>query len=394
MILTRKLNIKMFSLAKCKIVSLSLSTALLSIYLTLPAIQNMTERSKENKFIYRLLDIKTGTGKMWLLILPPVYAFWLVAIGKKLLNNQNKSDRLYTIFSTISAVLFTSAFVIPPSLLELIIPNLDLANDQILIIIIPIYFLWFGTIGFLSSLTVNYERLSKPEKHYRLIDKFDYVKRFLTLFYWPFSIWTYQNKVNEYNNGVKRTETNSEIDKEMQDIIDKSFEEFNNRIIYEQLTSEIIEKTPDDQLLQTVFDNVETNFKDGESYTIDKIEKLSSGKQAVFAIWMLQAEVNNGGFNQFYYNSSGQFAIMAKEGLDLIGANKYADLVDNANNTYLKIKDELDSKDDGSIESFSESYEDNPLNEYDNGFYELEKVENLDTIQIKFIRENVEEFIK
>ena len=85
---------------------------------------------------------------------------------------------------------------------------------------------------------------------------------------------------------------------------------------------------------------------------------------------------------------------MVKEGLELIGANKYADLVNNANNTYLKIKEDLDSKDDGSIESFSESYEDNPLNEFDGRFYELEEVESLDSIQIKFICENQADFIK
>ena len=58
-----------------------------------------------------------------------------------------------------------------------------------------------------------------------------------------------------------------------------------------------------------------------------------------------------------------------------------------ANQTYLTIKDELEEKDDGSIESFSESYVDNPLNELDDKFYELEELESLDSIQIAFIRE-------
>jgi len=49
-------------------------------------------------------------------------------------------------------------------------------------------------------------------------------------------------------------------------------------------------------LLQTIFDNIETNFEEGEQYTLDKISKLTQGQQAIFSIWMLQAEVNNGGF--------------------------------------------------------------------------------------------------
>ena len=109
---------------------------------------------------------------------------------------------------------------------------------------------------------------------------------------------------------------------------------------------------------------------------------------------MLQAEVNNGGFNQFYYNSSGQFSEMAKDGLEYIGAEKFFELVEKANKTYSNIKDALESKDDGTIESFSESYENNPLNDFDDKFYELEESENLDSLQIVFIRENKEEFIK
>jgi len=192
----------------------------------------------------------------------------------------------------------------------------------------------------------------------------------------------------------KKTDSKSETDQEMQDLIDKSFEEFNNRKIYETLTTEIIDETEDDKLLQTIFDSIGTNFEEEEQYTFNKISKLTKGQQAIFSIWMLQAEVNNGGFNQFYYNSSGQFSKMAKDGLELIGAKKNADLLEKVNKTYLDIKEELDDKDNGTIESFSKSYDDNPLNDFDNQFYELEESENLDSIQIAYIRKNNVEFIK
>lgn len=192
----------------------------------------------------------------------------------------------------------------------------------------------------------------------------------------------------------KKLDSKSEIDQEMQDLIDKSFEEFNNRKIHETLTAGIIDSTKDGKLLQTIFGNIETNFEEGEQYTLDKISKLTKGQQAIFSIWMLQTEVNNGGFNQFYYNSSGQFWRMAKDGLDLIGAEKIAELVKKANKTYSEIKDELESKDDGTIESFSESYEGNFLNNLDDKFYELEESENLDSLQIVFIRKNKVQFVK
>lgn len=42
---------------------------------------------------------------------------------------------------------------------------------------------------------------------------------------------------------------------------------------------------------------------------------------------MVEGEVNNGGFNQFYFNSSGQLPTWAFE---IIGANKFAELVQKA----------------------------------------------------------------
>lgn len=194
-------------------------------------------------------------------------------------------------------------------------------------------------------------------------------------------------------NSKNNKKDDSALDKETQDLIDKSFEEFNNRPIYDKLTDEIIDQTSDDNLLQTVFDNIETNFEDGELYSVEKIKKLSTGKQAIFSIWMLQAEVNNGGFNQFYYNSSGQFSEMALIGLKLINAEKFADLLERANKLYSEIANDLKEKDDGTIKSFSESYENNPLNKLDDEFYDLEETESLDSIQIKYIRENKTQFI-
>ena len=48
---------------------------------------------------------------------------------------------------------------------------------------------------------------------------------------------------------------------------------------------------------------------------------------------------------------------------------------------------------DGTLESFSKSYEDNPLNDFDNEFYELDKNENISQLRIKYIKSNKAEFI-
>jgi hypothetical protein len=179
---------------------------------------------------------------------------------------------------------------------------------------------------------------------------------------------------------------------EMDLLIEKSVDEFNNRKIYKKLTPEIITTIPDDKLEQAIMDNIDTYFENGEHYTLDKISKLTKGQQAVFSTWWLEAEVNNGGFNQFYFNSSGQYAEMAEIGFKTIGAEKFSELTLRANNIFTENKERLEEFDDGTMESFSESYKDNPLNDLDTEFYKLYDSENISDLRIKYIRENNKEF--
>jgi len=190
-------------------------------------------------------------------------------------------------------------------------------------------------------------------------------------------------------NGKK--ESNKEKS-EMELLIEKSVDEFENRKIYKKLTSEIIKSIPDDKLEQSIMDNIDTNFKKGEEYTLDKISKLTKGQQAVFSTWWLEAEVNNGGFNQFYFNSSGQFSKMAEIGFKKIRAEKFSELTSRSNKIFSENKERLEEFDDGTMENFSESYKDNPLNELDTEFYKLYESENIGDLRIKYIRENMSEF--
>lgn len=188
---------------------------------------------------------------------------------------------------------------------------------------------------------------------------------------------------------------NSEISGKdsMDAIIMKSVEDFKNRVIYEKMTVQIIDSTSDDKLLQTIFDNLcEKLPKDyTEEYTA--VASFPKSKQAIYIIWLLEAEVNNGGFNQFYSNSSGQFAKLAPDALKMIGAPKFLNLVERANAIYQREYDKITKFQDGSIEGFSKSYDDNPLNSLDSEFYELCNEEDLQKLQVDFIRKNKQEFV-
>jgi len=72
------------------------------------------------------------------------------------------------------------------------------------------------------------------------------------------------------------------------------------------------------------------------SYGIaDKIHKtgydsLSIPEQVLHHVYWLESEVNNGGFHQYFYNSSGDYALDTPGALDQIGAHHTAKLLRRA----------------------------------------------------------------
>jgi hypothetical protein len=63
----------------------------------------------------------------------------------------------------------------------------------------------------------------------------------------------------------------------------------------------------------------------------DGFGALNKREQLLVIIWGLEADVNNGGFDQYYFNSYGDQAKICPSALRLIGANRMAELVELAN---------------------------------------------------------------
>lgn len=183
----------------------------------------------------------------------------------------------------------------------------------------------------------------------------------------------------------------------LNDQIFQSIEDFKRRPIHLVLTMKILDTVSDDNLEQTIIDNLYAKLDSDSSYEKQYavIKSLSAGRQAVFGTWGLEGEVNNGGFNQYFYNfsSSGQYAEEARDGFKLIGAKKHAELVQKAIDTVMKNAKHLSKFKDGTLESFSKSYENNPLNDLDKEFYNLDKAEKISELRIKYIKAHKEEFV-
>lgn len=59
-------------------------------------------------------------------------------------------------------------------------------------------------------------------------------------------------------------------------------------------------------------------------------EALDDTEKAIYAIGWLEAEINNGGFHQYFWNSAGDHASLALESLRAIGASETALLLQQA----------------------------------------------------------------
>lgn len=159
------------------------------------------------------------------------------------------------------------------------------------------------------------------------------------------------------------------------------------------LTEQVIDSTPDDKLLRLIFDHLSEKLPEDYMLEFATVMGWNRPRQAIYMIGRLEAEVNYGGFNHFYYNSSGQYYEYLPAALFLVGAKKFAALTRHANATYERESARITQHQDGSLKGFSKSYEDNPLNRLDNEFYALYENEDLQGIQVAYIREHTSFFI-
>jgi hypothetical protein len=160
---------------------------------------------------------------------------------------------------------------------------------------------------------------------------------------------------------------------------------------YPVFSADILQAIPDGELEYAIVDHVSCKITNYEN-PLPVLTNLSKGMQMVYSTWWVDAEVNNGGFNQFYWNSSGKLKNIALEGFKILGAEEHYKLMAEAN----QIQEQQESRtgklrQNGSLKDLSKSYKNNPLNALDTRFYELK--ENVGARRIKYIREHVEEFV-
>lgn len=155
----------------------------------------------------------------------------------------------------------------------------------------------------------------------------------------------------------------------------------------------------------TRFDNLETLLSsddtDGsiiELYTFiaklcsygEDMDKLTEPQKLFYYNQCLESEINNGGFNQYFFNSSGDFANLTIQSLQTIRANTTADILQKAIDQFPDKKVPLDWTERQEILEQIQDTADPVWEELDQKFYEY--ADDLNTLNLNFIRQHKADF--
>ncbi|MCX7923106.1 MAG: DMP19 family protein [Clostridia bacterium] len=159
------------------------------------------------------------------------------------------------------------------------------------------------------------------------------------------------------------------------------------------ITIESIDGIKDDDLEFELFDYIidEIICEDYENQ-YELITNLPDGLKYFYVSWQLEAEVNNGGFNQYFYNTSGEFIDEAIEAFKYFELVKLAEIVTKAAEIAVdEIELHIKTKRIGTLEAFSNSYKFTNLGEADCEFYKYGS--DISQARIKKIRSYTNDFI-
>jgi len=180
----------------------------------------------------------------------------------------------------------------------------------------------------------------------------------------------------------------------MEDETTRSINAFLKRRIYSDFDRETLAQIPDDKLEQAILDHVIQRIGKPFDRELEVVTALSPGVRAIYTTLIVENEVDNGGFNHYFWNSEGRLAQLAIAGFHRIGASAYAEVMQRAVLMYSREKPVLETfKEEGTLEAYSESCEYTEFGDLDREFFALSDIRRLGDLRIAYIRSHPDEFV-
>jgi hypothetical protein len=122
----------------------------------------------------------------------------------------------------------------------------------------------------------------------------------------------------------------------------------------------------------------------------DNVDKLTDPQKYFFYNQNLEREINNGGFNQYFVNSSGDFAHETILSLKIIGADKTADILQQAINQFPDKKVPKDRNTRIEIVEQIQGIANDIWEELDQKFFEYQ--DDLNSLNLDFVKKHKDKF--
>jgi hypothetical protein len=122
----------------------------------------------------------------------------------------------------------------------------------------------------------------------------------------------------------------------------------------------------------------------------EKIERLNESQKTVLFVENLEREINNGGFNQFFFNSSGDFTHETVKALKAIKAFKTSDIVTKSISVWPNqiVPKDRSRRQDILVQIETQA---NPIwNECDEEFYKYQ--DNIVILLLEYVKSNKSDF--
>ncbi|HEX4683919.1 MAG TPA: DUF4375 domain-containing protein [Gemmatimonadaceae bacterium] len=141
---------------------------------------------------------------------------------------------------------------------------------------------------------------------------------------------------------------------------------------FSKLTPDVLAALSADEVGAAIVQHVELRLM---APGIDRdaiVSLLPPGTGAIYTTWLVDTEVNAGGFNQFFFNPYGKLAGHALVGYELLGTEEYAAIMRAAIATHEAERDRMQPYYTAQTpEAFSDSYRVTQLGEIDQRYYAL-----------------------
>lgn len=148
-----------------------------------------------------------------------------------------------------------------------------------------------------------------------------------------------------------------------------------------ELTRQRIAELPDEKLVRCVIS------------LLPHRDASNASQRGLVYMAVLDEEVYNGGFNQYFHNTRGENAAEAAAAFERADAADLADLVRRAHACFDGCREERERQWDGTASGYRRSCENDPFDPFDKAYYALTKGDRSAKVLAGFIRNHADDFI-